>query len=170
MIRRSAASLLLLMAPLAAWAGPAEDCAAAQGTYLVGTVTSAPLFQHGKRQKSKAFPKGVELSHTHFGLRADGGNTVYDVAADNVFASGYDQARNAVPAPLNQIQVGDRVEVCGAPFPGGIHWVHTDCGDTPRKGSPNGWVKLLSSGGTSVNMEGSEEYCGLWPKKKGFGR
>ena len=83
------------------------------------------------------------LSHTHVTLQADDGSS-YDVAIDNVFANLYQRNRAAVPPPLNSIRVGDRLEVCGETFPGGIHWVHTDCGATrPSTGRTAGFARWM---------------------------
>lgn len=159
-----AAGLLALVFAEQAIAGPSEDCAAADGTYLTGTVTTAPRFASGHPLK------GVELSHTLLTMKADQGGRTYQVAIDNVFAAGYDAAnpQKQVPAPLNAIRTGERIEVCGATYtnPPGIHWVHTDCGDTPTKSSPDGWLRTLDPNGQrSDNLEGSTEYCRLWAKK-----
>jgi hypothetical protein len=155
------AGLFVLVSAGSAIAGPSEDCAAADGTYLTGSVTSDPRFASGHRLK------GVELSHTLLSLKADQDGRTYQVAIDNVFAAGYDAAapQHQVPAPLDTISTGDRIEVCGATYsnPLGIHWVHTDCGDTPTKSSPNGWLRTLGPNGQrSDNLEGSTEYCSLW--------
>jgi len=137
----------------AALADDPQECATGQGTYISGTVTSAPIFKHGKMQR------GAELSHTHITLRADQDQNTYDVAIDNVFTSGYDGSA-VVPSPLNTIAANDRLSVCGQPFPGGIHWVHTDCGDAPTSSSPDGFVKKIDGNGQSgPNMEGNQKYC-----------
>ena len=47
-------------------------------------------------------------------LRGDDGR-FYDIAIDDVFAAGYDQAGESVPAPLSRIQPGNRLELCGKP-------------------------------------------------------
>ncbi|MBV8658698.1 MAG: hypothetical protein JO142_12815 [Burkholderiales bacterium] len=154
-------SVLLAVLPLAAWADAASDCSAAAGSYLTGVVTSGPTFQNGKPLH------GVALTHTHIKLLADQDKQSYDVAMDNVFAAGYDQAKHGVPAPLNTIAKGDHLSLCGQKYsdPGqiGIHWVHTNCGDTPSPQKPNGWVKKISADGSvGDNLEGSTEYCKLW--------
>ncbi len=143
-----------------AYADEQTQCQANDGVYLTGTVTDGPNFTSGHPLQ------GVELSHTHLTFLADQDQQSYDVAIDNVFASGYDAAGEDVPAPLSSIQVGDRLELCGLPYTGsevGIHWVHTDCGATPTPSQPNGWVKILNQDGTAgPNLESSEEYCRLW--------
>lgn len=142
-----------------AFADHRADCSAAAGTYLTGTLVSAPSFQHGKSQR------GIELSHTHLSLKADQDGRTYDVAIDNVFADGYDAAGSHVPAPLNTLRRNDRIEVCGQLYTSGIgiHWVHTNCGDTPTRAKPDGWLKkLYPDGSTSANFEGNTEYCYLW--------
>lgn len=153
-------SLLLVILSTPAFADDAQACAASRGTLLVGKVVSPPTFRDG------IFRKGVELSHTHLSLKGDDGKT-YDVAIDNVFASGYAQNTKGVPAPLNSIAVGDKLEVCGIPFSGGIHWVHNNCGDAPTRSDPNGWLKIIQPGGNvGPNLEDSQKYCYLWPHKK----
>lgn len=157
--QRLSAGLCLALASLSfgAFADEAQDCQAASGTLLIGRVASAPRFKHGM------FREGVELSHTHLTLRSDTDGTDYDVAIDNVFALGYQKNAKTVPAPLNSIEVGDQLEVCGLPFEGGIHWVHTNCGDTPTPQEPNGWVKKIGDDGAAgPNLEGGQSYCYLW--------
>src|SRR5262249_52868731 len=71
------------------------------------------------------------------------------------------------PAPLSTIRPGDRLELCGKLFAHGgrgIDWVHTNCGNTPRPAQPDGWLKIVAPDGTpGPNLEGSREYCRLWP-------
>ncbi|WP_247393263.1 hypothetical protein Q2T91_08345 [Ralstonia pseudosolanacearum] len=157
-LRRSA-GLCLMLASLSfgAFADEAPECQAASGTLIVGRVVSAPTFKHG------VFRKGVELSHTHLTLRSDTDGKDYDVAVDNVFASGYQQGAKVVPAPLDSIEVGDALEACGIPFAGGMHWVHNNCGDTPTPQEPNGWIKKIAAdGGIGPNLEDGQRYCYLW--------
>lgn len=136
------------------------DCRAAAGTYLSGVVQSEPTFAPGQSLR------GIELSHTHIALRGDGGSQTYVVAADNVFASGYLVHQSAVPTPLDTIHKGDHLEFCGIPHQGGMHFVHTNCGDRPTAQDPNGWLKELQSDGTpGQNLEDSTKYCYLWPRK-----
>lgn len=151
--------LALAVLPAAARAGEQAACQAAAGTLLVGHVVSGPKYKHGM------FKKGVELSHTHLTLRADADAKTYDVAIDNVFADGYKKGSKTVPAPLNTIAAGDRLEVCGLPFTGGIHWVHNNCGDSPSPQDPNGWIKKIAADGSvGSNLESSQTFCYLWPK------
>lgn len=151
-------AVLFLTLSASAFADDAADCKAAGGSLLTGQVTSPPRFKDGM------FRKGVELSHTHLNLKGADGKT-YDVAIDNVFASGYQKNTKGVPAPLNTIQVGDRLELCGIPFSGGIHWVHNNCGDTPTHSDPNGWTKKVDADGSvEQNLEASQTYCYLWPR------
>ncbi len=159
---RLTASLLTAIALAvsgAACADEAASCQAAAGSFLTGTVVSAPVFQHGK------FRKGVELSHTHVSLVADQDGKTYDVAIDNVYASGYDAAKAAVPAPLDAIKVNDKLELCGQLYTKGvgIHWVHSNCGDKPTPQEPNGWLKKLAADGTpGPNDESNTEYCAIF--------
>ncbi|ALM86757.1 hypothetical protein ASB57_05390 [Bordetella sp. N] len=151
--------LALSLLSAGAHASDPRECRAAGGKLLVGEVVTAPKFKHGM------YKKGVELSHTHLTLRDKAGEA-YDVAIDNVFASGYRPNSKAVPAPLDTISVGDRLEVCGIPFKGGIHWVHNNCGDTPTRSDPNGWIKVVQADGrTGPNLEDSQTYCRLWPRR-----
>lgn len=151
------ATILFVTLSAHALADDAADCKAADGTLLTGQVVSAPTFKDGM------FKRGVELSHTHLNLKGTDGRT-YDVAIDNVFASGYQKNVKSVPSPLNTIQVGDALELCGIPFSGGIHWVHNNCGDTPTPSDPNGWIKKVSADGSvGQNLEASQTYCYLWP-------
>jgi hypothetical protein len=143
-------------------ADEARICQANAGHYVTGTIETGPRFVSGHDRK------GVELSHTRLTLLAEDG-TAYDVRIDNVFAAGYDQAGEAVPAPLSSLRPGDRLDLCGNLFSThhggqGIDWVHTDCGNSPRPGRPNGWVKLLDAAGIpGPNLEDSDAYCSLWP-------
>ena len=152
-----------LFLPALALADPATDAAACQasaGSMLTGKVTQAPHFVSGHKQK------GVFLSHTHVTLLGDDGTT-YDVAMDNVFANGYRKNQPVVPAPLNTIQVGDRLELCGQLYTGGdvgIHWVHTNCGVPASPDKPDGWVReVAADGSVSANMESNPAFCSLWP-------
>jgi hypothetical protein len=140
-------------------AGDAAQCKQAAGSYLVGTVIERPSFRSGKPLH------GVHLSHTHLLLKGDDG-TNYDVTIDNVFANGYRRNRAAVPPPLSTIRTGDRLELCGKLFSEGdvgIDWVHTDCGETPTRDKPDGWVrKLDTNGNAGDNMEANQAFCRLW--------
>ena len=154
---------LMLLYPSVVWADPAADAAQCQqgaGSFLTGTVTRGPRFQGGKPLH------GVYLSHTHLTLTDDSG-TRYDVAIDNVFAVGYRRNQPSVPAPLNTIRAGDKLEVCGQLYSGndvGIHWVHTNCGETPTADKPDGWVrKVDADGNAGDNMEANQAFCRLWP-------
>ena len=162
------ARLYLLVAPLlllssmarADQAADATQCQQSAGSFLTGTVSNGPKFQSGKERRH-----GVWLSHTHVTLKADDG-TSYDVAIDNVFAKGYRRNEADVPAPLDAIRTGDRLELCGQLYTGGdvgIHWVHTNCGDRPTSDKPDGWVrKLDADGNAGDNMESNQAFCGLW--------
>jgi len=144
-----------------ALADEAALCQAAGGSYLSGTVVQGPSFAAGSARD------GVELSHSHLTLQSDQDGQSYDVAMDNVFASGYDAAGEAVPSPLSSIAVGDKLDLCGELYQNGglgIHWVHLDCGKPPTASAPDGWVKIIEAGGTpGPNLEDSQEYCKLWP-------
>ncbi len=158
-LARLGVGMALLMAMGLANADDKSECSAGQGVFLTGKVVSGPKFSHGK------FLKGVELSHTHIKVNVDG-QGVYDVAMDNVFATGYQKNAKTVPASLAQINVGDKVELCGQEYTDGtkgIHWVHTDCGDKPSSSKPNGFVKIVKSDGSVTdNLEAGQGFCSLW--------
>ena len=152
------AGLLATMQP--ACADERDDCASNAGTLLIGTVISSPRFAHGHDLR------GVELSHTHVRLRSDDGR-IYDVAIDDIFAEGYDQAAERVPAPLSRIRPGDHLELCGKPYVSGrgMDWVHTNCGGQPTRNKPDGWVKVIGPDGMpGPNLESNQEYCPLWQR------
>lgn len=135
---------------------------------LVGTVVNSPIYKDGMNQKN------VELSHTHFSVLPLGESNpqnYYDVAADNVFASGYDQAQpnKSVPAPLSNLVPGTTVELCGITYAdkspqtgvvsNGIHWVHI----ANQQMTEGGWTKIINSDGSlSDNLENNTEYLYLW--------
>ena len=154
-------ALLAFLTCSAAHADEAARCRANGGAFLTGRVTTAPVFVQGHLRD------GIELSHTHLMLRSDSDGQSTDIAIDNVFAAGYDAAGESVPAPLSGIRVGERLELCGEPYRNdtpGLHWVHTNCGETPTQGRPNGWLKILDAhGAPGPNLKSSREYCRLWP-------
>ena len=156
-----AAALILPGLALAQPTDDAAKCQAAAGSYLTGTVVSGPHFKPG------APLHGTHLSHTHLTLRGDADGRAYDVAIDNVFANGYRHNQRSVPAPLNTIKVGDRLELCGKLYTSGdvgIDWVHTDCGATPSSDKPDGWVREINKDGSvGDNMEAKQDFCSLWP-------
>lgn len=159
-MKLAAVVVACLFAAGAAQADEAVQCETNIGTYLTGTVVKGPTFAPGHRRH------GVELSHTHLTVLSDQDGQSYDVAIDNVFAAGYDAARERVPSPLSAIRPGERVELCGKPYADGrlgIDWVHTDCGKPPTAEAPDGWLKLLGPDGTpGPNLEASRKYCRLW--------
>ncbi|TFW28881.1 hypothetical protein [Massilia horti] len=156
-MRRPILVLAMLLATATALADDAATCAAGSGTYLTGVVVDPPRFAHG------SFRRGIELSHTHLRVRPDGRGQVYDVAIDNVFASGYDPAKATIPAPIDSIQKNDRVAVCGATYTTGgpgIHWVHPNCRGKSDPAHPNGFLKRIGPDGkASGNLESSTNYC-----------
>ncbi|MFO1024441.1 MAG: hypothetical protein U1E70_04580 [Acetobacteraceae bacterium] len=160
MTRNLLLAALIVAAPGSALADPAADAAQCHrdaGTFLAGTVIRGPRYAPGHEKR-----RGVYLSHTRLTLRGDDGKS-YDVAIDNVFANQYRRNQTSVPAPLNTIRVGDKLELCGQPFPNGIHWVHTNCGVTPSAEKPNGWVRKVGTDGSAGdNMEAGTTYCRLW--------
>lgn len=143
----------------AAQADDRSGCARNDGVYLSGTVASTPVYEHGH------VVQGVELSHTRFSLRADSDGKAYDVAVDNVFANGFQAGRPGIPAPLDGIAVNDRFELCGALYTqgNGIHFVHTNCGNSPTPEHPDGWIRRLQSDGTGgPNLEANQAYCTIF--------
>lgn len=146
--------LAALSLPQTALADDASDCSSQDGTLLVGTVISAQTDVSGKPLR------GIQLRHTHIGIRGDADGKTYDLAVDDVFAAGYQVSSDAVTPPLNLIKVGQRLEACGLPYSGGMHWVHTNCGEVPTAQDPNGWL----NGVAGPNLEDSQKYCYLWPK------
>ncbi len=136
-----------------------SECALAGGSLLTGVVVSPPRYVSGR------IIRGKQLSHTRLTLKADQDGQRYDVAMDNVYASGYDQAGPHVPAPLDTIRTQDRLELCGQRYTSGlgIHWVHSNCGRTPSASHPDGWVKVLDTAGRAgPNLEGNTAYCSLF--------
>jgi hypothetical protein len=127
--------ILCLATSGTARADEAAQCRANAGTFLTGNVTQGPTFAPGHLHKE------VELSHTHLTLQSDQDGRSYHVAIDNVFATGYDAARESVPAPLSTIRTGDRLELCGKLFTRG---------------------GLAPDGNPGANLEDSHEYCRLW--------
>jgi hypothetical protein len=158
-MKRSLIALCLLLAMGQAWADDRQACAAASGSYVSGVVVKGPKFAHGQ------YRQGIELSHTHLKLRADQDGQVYDVAIDNVFASGYQPGQRGVPAPIDAIRVNDRLEMCGQLYDRGvgIHFVHTNCGARPTPAHPDGWLRLVDGQGRAgSNLESSTTFCPLF--------
>lgn len=149
-----------LLVAFSAYADEAATCTASAGSYRSGVVVKGPKFSHGQ------FRKGVELSHTHLKMKADQDGKVYDVAIDNVFASGFEPNQKTVPASLNAIRVNDRVEACGQLYTDGgvgIHWVHTNCGKKPTAAKPDGWLKVIAADGQAgQNIESNTQYCSVF--------
>ena len=156
MFRLCLAAVLSLPAS-GARADDRADCRDSGGFFLTGVVVSEPRFAPGHDLH------GVQLSHTKFRLSADQDGKAYEVAADNVFAPGYDRADDTIPAPLDRIHRFTRVELCGEPYTRGlgVHWVHTNCNDPSH---PDGWLKLIGPTGPGENLEGNTEYCRLWSR------
>ena len=159
----SACAFVVMLAafswPQLALADDASDCSAGDGKLLVGTVVSAPTNVPGK------LVRGIPLRHTHIRIHGDADGKSYDLTADDVFAAGYQVSSDTVPPPLSAIQVGQRLEACGLPYSGGMHWVHTNCGEVATAQDPNGWLKVIDANGAAgPNLEDSQKYCYLWPK------
>ncbi len=154
-----AGAALFIVLPARARADDFTDCSNGSGTLLTGVVIASPTFAPGKPRH------GIPLSHTHIRIRGDSDGKSYDLAVDDVFAAGYVPQRSVVPPPLDAISVGQHLEACGLPYPGGMHWVHTNCGDTPTTQDPNGWLKVMDAAGrVGPNLEDSQKYCYLWSK------
>jgi hypothetical protein len=152
-----AAVAALVLSPATVWADDRADCAAGDGTLLTGSVIAAPTFATGRPLH------GIPLTHTHIRIRGDADGQPYDLAVDDVFAAGYEPRRAEVPPPLSTIVVGQHLSACGIAYPGGMHWVHTNCGDTPTAQDPNGWLKVVDAAGVDgPNLEDSQKYCYLW--------
>ena len=117
-------ALLFIMQP--GLADEQEACASNAGKLLTGTVVSGPHFTHGHDLR------GLELSHTHVQLRGSD-NQIYDIAMDDVFADGYDQAGERVPTPLSRIRPGDHLELCGKPYASGAWTGCTPIAATSRR-------------------------------------
>lgn len=152
-------ALVLGAACATAMADDRQSCEAVDGSYLSGQVVKGPKFVHGQ------FRQGVELSHTHLKLRADQDGRVYDVAIDNVFANGYRQGERSVPAPLDTIREGDRLQLCGQLYDRGvgIHFVHNNCGARPADNHPDGWIRIVDGRGQpGGNLEAGTTYCDLF--------
>lgn len=159
-MKQALIATLLLALATAASATEQSSCSTNKGAFLTGTVTVAPKFA-----AASSTIQGIKLSHTKLSLLADQDGKTYEVAIDNVFATDYVKNSTSMPASLAAIKVNDRLEVCGAKYTSGvgIHWVHTNCGDTPTASAPNGWVKrFTSSSAVGSNIERSETYCYLW--------
>ena len=140
--------------------GDTAKCAAGNGTLLVATVIDNQGFFAGSGQL-----RGISLSHTRLDVAADPDGKPYQLAIDNIFASDYIQNARRSPASLLAIKPGDRLELCGVAYtnPAGIHYVHTNCGATPRPGQADGWVdEIDASGNTQSNLEASQTYCYLF--------
>jgi hypothetical protein len=153
-------ALFVLSQSMFALASELSTCTANKGAYISGTVTSAPKFASGS-----TIIKGVRLTHTRLYLRAEQDGKSYDVAMDNVYAVDYVKNATTMPKSLAAIKVNDRLSLCGKKYTSGtgIHWVHSNCGDTPTAAAPNGSVKIMSSSGSvGANLERSQNYCYLW--------
>jgi hypothetical protein len=153
----------LSLASALAWADDAAACRAHGGAYLTGAVVLGPKFSHGQ------FRKGIELSHTHLKLRADQDGRLYDVAIDNVFASGYRRDAPVVPPPLDGIRPHDRLDLCGQRYSRGvgIHFVHTNCGQSITPAHPDGWLRVLDARGVpGPNLEGAQQNCRLFGRHR----
>jgi hypothetical protein len=127
------AGLLVIMEP--AWADDRDASASNAGILLTGAVISGPRFVHGDDLR------GVELPHTHLRLRGDDGK-IYDIAIDDIFDNGYDQAGESAPAALSQIRPSDHLELYGKPYASGrpgMDWVLTSCSD-PADAGQAGWL------------------------------
>lgn len=145
----------------------AQSCAAAGGSLVTGVIVKGPKFAHGQ------FRKGVELSHTHLKVKADRDGQVYDVAIDNVFANGYREGGRDVPAPLDALHTGQRLALCGQLYDRGvgIHFVHTNCGQTPAANRPDGWIRVVDARGVAgPNLEANGSECALFDNDRGNGK
>lgn len=160
--RLLAAALFCAAAGANAHAATANDgpqaCAAAGGSYLTGAIVQGPKFAHGQ------FRQGVELSHTHLKVQADGDGRIYDVAIDNVFANGYRPGSRDVPPPLDALHPGQRLALCGQLYDRGvgIHFVHTNCGQSPTANHPDGSIRVIDGNAAGPNLEANGSECSLF--------
>ena len=154
-------ALFVLSQSVAAFASELSNCTANKGSYITGTVTSAPKFYTSSNVRD-----GIRITHTRLYLRADQDGKSYDVAMGNVYAVDYVKNSTSMPPSLAAIRIGERLSLCGHKYTSGtvgIHWVHTNCGKVPTTTAPNGSVKRLYSNGTvGTNLERSQTYCYLW--------
>ena len=170
----------------AEFAADAAGCEAVNAHLLVGTIESTPVYVGSKTiqplmENGKAESQGILLTHTHIliqPLNDTNPNDAYEIAADNVFAVGYDQAQpnKAVPTPLSGLQAGQVIEACGLTYnqtplkypaifnaSNGMHWVHSNDMPIIPGSTTNGWFKKVDqSGDVGENLEGSSEYFCLW--------
>jgi hypothetical protein len=156
-------AVLLSLVSVLAHADGRQACDAAAGSYLTGSVVQTARFAHGQ------FRKGVELSHSHLTLLADQDGRRYDVAIDNVFASGFDAQGRGVPPAIGAIGLHDRLELCGQLYDRGvgIHFVHTNCGAAPTPAKPDGWIKRIGGDGRAgANLEANPAYCSLFGRHR----
>lgn len=162
-LNRPTMTIVMCLTSALAWADGVAECRAHGGTYLTGEVVVGPKFAHGQ------FRKGIELSHTHLKLRADQDGQLYDVAIDNVFASGYRRNTPVVPPPLDGLRPRDHLELCGQRYTRGtgIHFVHTNCGQTDTPAHPDGWLRVLDARGVpGPNLEDGQQNCQLFGRRR----
>ena len=166
-MKRTLLTLILGAACATALADDRQACEAVDGSYLSGQVVSGPTFAHGQ------FRQSVELSHTHLKLRADQDGRMYDVAIDNVFANGYRQGQSGIPAPLDTLHAGQRLELCGQLYDRGvgIHFVHNNCGARPAGNHPDGWIRVVDGRGQAgPNLEAGTAFCALFGQSRSHRR
>jgi len=159
-LKKLTIALFLLSQTLLASASELSTCTANKGTYLSGTVVSAPRFA-----TSSTVREGIRLTHTRLNLRADQDGKTYDVAMGNVYAVDYVRNATTMPRSLAAIQVNQRLSLCGVKYSSGtgIHWVHSNCGAVPTATKPNGFTKIFTSSTTvGLNLERSQNYCYLF--------
>lgn len=168
-MRQVLLGLAIIAASAPLLADEAQDCKNAGGSLVTGVVVDGPYFTGGKDVLDPKDKIKIELSHTHLILKSDQDGKRYDVAIDNVFASGYDPvSTEKVPAPFDSIADGDHLELCGHLYthgPLGMHMVHPGCADTPSYDQPNGWVKKIQGGKVGPNLAGETRYCEIWDGK-----
>lgn len=155
----------LIPPPPTALQADSIECKQNGGTLFAATVVSNPKYSSGKLQR------GVELSHTHINVvplgEKQSANNIYDVAIDNVYAMDYDvsQPYKRVPESLTNLKIGTNVELCGQPYSqgGGIHWVHSNCGQKKTAAKPDGSIKIINADGTLSNsLTDNQEYCTIF--------
>lgn len=125
------------------------------GNYVEATIISQLQFQ-----KATKYIKGIPLSHTKFYVRTND-NEELMVVVDNVFAHDFDPSNDKIPQSLqNNFIKNQQINLCGLEFSDsemGIHWVHTNCGNSSHNKNPDGFAVI-----DGYDYTDSTNYCYLW--------